>query len=76
MLHSSSATPRGSAIAKLAAENAARHTDYFEKEVPMWVYEEQVRHHIFIYPLGLNLPLTACHCLYVILPKGQWSKLD
>lgn len=32
----------GSAIAKLAAENAARHTDFFEKEVPMWVYEEQV----------------------------------
>lgn len=32
----------GSAIAKLAAENAAKHTDTFQKDVPMWVYEEQV----------------------------------
>lgn len=32
----------GSAIAKLAAQNASRHSDVFEKEVPMWVFEEQV----------------------------------
>ncbi|MBW0485895.1 hypothetical protein O181_025610 [Austropuccinia psidii MF-1] len=32
----------GSAIAKLAAENTARHGDTFERDVPMWVYEEQV----------------------------------
>ncbi|POW10387.1 hypothetical protein PSHT_08803 [Puccinia striiformis] len=31
----------GSAIAKIAAENAAKH-DAFEEEVPMWVFEEQV----------------------------------
>lgn len=32
----------GSAIAKLAAENANRHTDIFASEVPMWVFQEQV----------------------------------
>ncbi|KAI9622844.1 hypothetical protein KEM48_009729 [Puccinia striiformis f. sp. tritici PST-130] len=31
----------GSAIAKIAAENAAKH-DAFEEEVSMWVFEEQV----------------------------------
>lgn len=33
---------RGSTIAKLVAENTAAHPDLFEKEVQMWVYEEQV----------------------------------
>lgn len=32
---------RGSAIAKIVAENAAAHTDLFEPEVQMWVYEEE-----------------------------------
>ncbi|CAH7681027.1 NAD-dependent glycerol-3-phosphate dehydrogenase C-terminus-domain-containing protein [Phakopsora pachyrhizi] len=32
----------GSAIAKLAAENARRHSDLFEREVPMWVFEEKI----------------------------------
>lgn len=33
---------RGSTIAKLVAENTAANPDLFEKEVQMWVYEEQV----------------------------------
>ena len=33
---------RGSTIAKVVAENTAAHPDIFEKEVQMWVYEEQV----------------------------------
>lgn len=33
---------RGSAIAKIVAENAKEHPDLFEPDVQMWVYEEQV----------------------------------
>lgn len=32
---------RGSAIAKIVAENAKAHPDLFEPEVQMWVYEEE-----------------------------------
>ena len=32
---------RGSAIAKIVAENAAEHSELFEKQVEMWVFEEQ-----------------------------------
>ncbi|KAI9663564.1 MAG: glycerol-3-phosphate dehydrogenase [Alyxoria varia] len=32
----------GSAIAKIVAENAAAHPELFEREVQMWVYEEDV----------------------------------
>ncbi|KAL8685498.1 MAG: hypothetical protein Q9224_005791, partial [Gallowayella concinna] len=32
---------RGSAIAKIVAENAKEHPDLFEEEVQMWVYEEE-----------------------------------
>jgi glycerol-3-phosphate dehydrogenase (NAD+) len=34
---------RGSTIAKIVAENAAEHPDLFEREVRMWVYEEEVQ---------------------------------
>jgi glycerol-3-phosphate dehydrogenase (NAD+) len=33
---------RGSTIAKVVAENTAAHPELFEKDVQMWVYEEQV----------------------------------
>ncbi|KAL9049993.1 MAG: hypothetical protein Q9162_006908 [Coniocarpon cinnabarinum] len=33
---------RGSAIAKIVAENTKAHTDVFEENVQMWVYEEEV----------------------------------
>jgi glycerol-3-phosphate dehydrogenase (NAD+) len=33
----------GSAIAKIVGENTERHSDVFEKEVTMWVYEELVQ---------------------------------
>lgn len=33
---------RGSTIAKVVAENTALHPDLFEKEVQMWVYEEEI----------------------------------
>jgi glycerol-3-phosphate dehydrogenase (NAD+) len=33
---------RGSTIAKVVAENVTAHTDLFEEEVQMWVYEEDV----------------------------------
>lgn len=33
---------RGSAIAKIVAENTQQHSDIFERDVQMWVYEEQV----------------------------------
>ena len=35
-------TCRGSAIAKIVAENAKIHSDIFEQNVQMWVYEEEV----------------------------------
>jgi len=35
-------TSRGSAIAKIVAENAAEHSNLFEREVQMWVFEEEV----------------------------------
>jgi glycerol-3-phosphate dehydrogenase (NAD+) len=35
-------TNRGSAIAKIVAENTASHPDLFEKDVQMWVFEEKV----------------------------------
>jgi glycerol-3-phosphate dehydrogenase (NAD+) len=34
---------RGSTIAKVVAENTAVHSELFEKEVQMWVYEEMVQ---------------------------------
>ena len=33
---------RGSTIAKVVAENTATHPDLFEKDVQMWVYEEEM----------------------------------
>ncbi len=33
---------RGSTIAKVVAENTAAHPDLFEKDVQMWVYEEEM----------------------------------
>jgi glycerol-3-phosphate dehydrogenase (NAD+) len=33
---------RGSTIAKIVAENTKEHSDLFEEEVQMWVYEEEV----------------------------------
>lgn len=33
---------RGSTIAKVVAENTASHPDLFEKDVQMWVFEEQI----------------------------------
>ena len=33
---------RGSAIAKIVAENTQQYPDIFEKDVQMWVYEEEV----------------------------------
>jgi glycerol-3-phosphate dehydrogenase (NAD+) len=33
---------RGSAIAKILAENAQEHPDIFEREVTMWVFEEEI----------------------------------
>lgn len=59
----------GSAIAKLAAQNAARHSDLFQEEVPMWVYEEQVdgenltkiinvKHENVKYLPGVQLPVN------------------
>jgi len=33
---------RGTAIAKIVAENTAAHPDIFEPEVQMWVFEEQI----------------------------------
>ena len=35
-------TARGSTIAKVVAENTAEHPGLFERDVQMWVYEEQV----------------------------------
>ncbi|KAL9004669.1 MAG: hypothetical protein Q9188_002529 [Gyalolechia gomerana] len=40
----------GSAIAKIVAENTIEHPDLFEKEVQMWVYEEE-----------LTVPTTSKH---------------
>ncbi|KAL8941257.1 MAG: hypothetical protein Q9216_002360 [Gyalolechia sp. 2 TL-2023] len=40
----------GSAIAKIVAENTMEHPDLFEKEVQMWVYEEE-----------LTVPTTSKH---------------
>jgi len=34
---------RGSAIARIAGHNAKKHTDLFEEEVKIWVFEEEVR---------------------------------
>ncbi|EGG12435.1 uncharacterized protein MELLADRAFT_101681 [Melampsora larici-populina 98AG31] len=59
----------GSAIAKIAAENTARHSDLFQQEVPMWVYEEQVngenlttiineKHENVKYLPGVQLPVN------------------
>lgn len=33
---------RGSAIAKIVGENAQEHSDVFDRQVRMWVYQEQV----------------------------------
>jgi hypothetical protein len=34
---------RGSAIARIAGHNAKKHSDLFEEEVKIWVFEEEVR---------------------------------
>lgn len=34
---------RGSAIARIAGQNAKKHSDLFEEEVKIWVFEEDVR---------------------------------
>jgi glycerol-3-phosphate dehydrogenase (NAD+) len=33
---------RGSAIARIAAQNAKKHSDVFEERTPIWVFEEDV----------------------------------
>lgn len=33
---------RGSSIARVCAQNTIKHSDTFEKEVRMWVYEEMI----------------------------------
>lgn len=33
---------RGSAIASIAGQNTSKYQDVFEKDVPMWVFEEKV----------------------------------
>ena len=37
------ADSRGSAIAKIAGQNAKKHSDLFEERTPIWVFEEDVR---------------------------------
>jgi hypothetical protein len=34
---------RGSAIARIAGQNAKKHSDLFEEEVKIWVFEEEAR---------------------------------
>ncbi|MCJ1383888.1 glycerol-3-phosphate dehydrogenase [Xylographa soralifera] len=41
----------GSTIAKLVAENTAEHSDLFERDVQMWVYEEEVMYNGSSYKL-------------------------
>jgi hypothetical protein len=33
---------RGSAIAKIVGENAQQHSDLFDRQIRMWVYQEKV----------------------------------
>ena len=33
---------RGSAIARIAAQNVKKHSDVFEERTPIWVFEEDV----------------------------------
>ena len=35
---------RGSAIARIAGQNAIRHPDEFDNHIPFWVFEEDVSH--------------------------------
>lgn len=35
-------TTRGSAIARIAGQNAKKHSDVFEERTPIWVFEEDV----------------------------------
>lgn len=63
---------RGSAIAKIAAENTARHSDLFQKEVPMWVYEEQVRSTLLkVNPMWSRLLKLKPVCLVSTQVDGQ-----
>jgi hypothetical protein len=45
---------RGSAIARIAGHNAKKHSDLFEEEVKIWVFEEEVRSLYIAHPENLG----------------------
>ena len=66
---------RGSAIAKIVANNALEKPDEFEREVRMWVFEEEVngeklseviniRHQNVKYLPNVTLPINLVTCLW------------
>jgi len=45
---------RGSAIARIAGHNAKKHTDLFEEEVKIWVFEEEACSLLIAHPENLG----------------------